>query len=68
MAWNALQDDTVRLGAFHRTKNFMGVIGKRMQPSGFSEILKAVHLRLKEFSMLVIITVGELRMLVRVLK
>ena len=34
-----LQDVTVRLGGFHRAKNFLGVIGKRMRSTGFSEIL-----------------------------
>ena len=29
-----------RLGGFHIAKNFLGVIGKRMDGSGFSEILE----------------------------
>ena len=29
-----------RLGGFHRTKNFIGVIGRRMADSGFDEILE----------------------------
>ena len=29
-----------RLGGFHIAKNFLGVIGKRMDISGFSEILE----------------------------
>jgi hypothetical protein len=33
-------DLTLRLGGFHRTKNFMGVIGKRMLGSGLAEILE----------------------------
>ena len=36
----ALQDITVRLGGFHRAKNFLGVLGKRMQSTGFGEILE----------------------------
>ena len=30
----------IRLGSFHRAKNFIGVIGKRMKDSGFGEILE----------------------------
>ena len=30
----------VRLGGFHRAKNFIGVIGKRMESSGFEEVLE----------------------------
>ena len=29
-----------RLGGFHRAKNFVGVIGRRMADSGFDEILE----------------------------
>ena len=29
-----------RLGGFHIAKNFLGVIGKRMDISGFNEILE----------------------------
>ena len=36
-----LQDLTVRLGGFHRIKNFMGVIGKRMKSSGINALLEA---------------------------
>ena len=39
-----LQDITIRLGGFHRAKNFMGVIGKRMQSTGFGDILEAAGL------------------------
>ena len=40
--WNMphLQNITIRLGGFHRAKNFTGVIGKRMRSSGFDDILK----------------------------
>ena len=34
----ALQDITIRLGGFHRAKNFLGIIGKRMKSSGFEVI------------------------------
>ena len=37
----SLQDLTLRLGGFHRAKNFLGVIGKRMRSTGFEEILEA---------------------------
>ena len=30
----------IRLGGFHRVKNFTGIIGKRMEESGFGEILE----------------------------
>ena len=40
----ALQDVTVRLGGFHRAKNFLGIIGKRMKSTGFSEILQNADL------------------------
>ena len=30
----------IRLGGFHRAKNFIGVIGRRMEESGFGEILE----------------------------
>ena len=33
-------DMAFRLGCFHIAKNFLGVIGKRMDGSGFSEILE----------------------------
>ena len=33
-----------KIGAFHRAENFMVIIGKRMQSSGFSEILEAANL------------------------
>ena len=33
-----LEDIVVRMGGFHRAKNFCGVIGKRMKGSGFGEI------------------------------
>ena len=36
----ALQDITVRLGGFHCAKNFLGVLGKQMQSTGFGEILE----------------------------
>ena len=39
----ALQDITGRLAGFHRAKNFLGVIGKRMKSSGFSEILEEAN-------------------------
>ena len=35
----ALEDITIRLGGFHRAKNFLGIIGKRMKSSGFEEIV-----------------------------
>ena len=35
---------TLRLGGFHRAKNFLGVIGKRMKSTGFSEILEESEL------------------------
>ena len=40
--WNMpqLQHITIRMGGFHRAKNFTGVIGKRMRSSGFGDILK----------------------------
>ena len=34
-----LADMVVRLGGFHRAKNFAGIIGKRMHSSGFEDIL-----------------------------
>ena len=34
-----LNDVTVRLGGFHRAKNFLGIFGKRMKSSGFQEIM-----------------------------
>lgn len=34
-----VQHLTIRLGGFHRAKNFMGVLGKRMKSSGFDDIL-----------------------------
>ena len=34
-----LNDVTVRLGGFHRAKNFLGILGKRMKSSGFQEIM-----------------------------
>lgn len=40
----ALQNMTLRLGGFHRAKNFLGVIGKRMKSTGFSEILEESEL------------------------
>ena len=30
----------IRLGGFHRAKYFIGVIGKRMERSGFDEVLE----------------------------
>ena len=30
-----LKDMVIRLEGFHRAKNFMGIIGKRMKESGF---------------------------------
>lgn len=36
-----LQNLTIRLGGFHRIKNFLGIIGKRMKSSGISEILES---------------------------
>ena len=35
-----MEEGTIRLGVFHRTKNVCGVIGKRMKASGFAEILQ----------------------------
>ena len=37
---NKFDDMVFRLGGFHIAKNFLGVIGKRMDGSGFSEILE----------------------------
>ena len=44
--WNVprLQNITVRMGGFHRAKNFTSVIGKRMRSSGFEEILSSADL------------------------
>ena len=39
-----LDDITIRLGGFHRAKNFMGVIGKRMNSTGLGEILVSANL------------------------
>lgn len=39
-----LKDVTIRLGGFHRIKNFMGVIGKRLRSSGIKELLEATGL------------------------
>ena len=36
----SLEEVTIRLGGFHRAKNFCGVIGKHMKASGFAEILQ----------------------------
>ena len=33
-----LKDMVIRLGGFHRAKNFMGIIGKRMEESGLEDI------------------------------
>lgn len=40
--WSVKELDSVvlRMGGFHRTKNFLGVIGKRMSNSGFDQILE----------------------------
>ena len=38
------EDLTIRLGGFHRTENFLGILGKRMVGSGFSEILQETEL------------------------
>ena len=35
-----LDDILLRLGGFHRAKNFIGIIGKRMSGSGFETILE----------------------------
>ena len=40
----SLESLTIRLGGFHRAKNFLGVIGKRMKPSGFDDILEEANL------------------------
>ena len=37
---NEFEDMVFRLGGFHIAKNFLGVIGKRMDISGFNEILE----------------------------
>ena len=37
---NEFDNMVFRLGGFHIAKNFLGVIGKRMDGSGFSEILE----------------------------
>ena len=44
--WNVLwlQNITVRMGGFHRAKNFTSVIGKRMRSSGFEEILTSADM------------------------
>ena len=35
-----LNDVLLRMGGFHRTKNFLGVIGKRMSGCGFDDVLE----------------------------
>ena len=44
--WSVKELDSVvlRMGAYHRTKNFLGVIGKRMSNSGFDQILEESRL------------------------
>ena len=37
---NEFDDMVFRLGGFHSAKNFLGIIGKRMDGSGFTEILE----------------------------
>ena len=44
-----LKDMVIRLGGFHRAKNFMGIIGKRMKESSLETLTTKVMERRKHY-------------------